>query len=184
MRTVLFGSLIPLILMAYSLGSAQTLATLEYEVKAAFLLNFTHFVDWPEEAFAEPDDAFVIGVLGEEDPFEGRLDQAVEGRSVQDRPTSIRYGRTLEELGRIHMLFVCRTGREDIADLVAHLATAPVLTVGETSRFTAEGGMIRFHLRQGKVAIEINRGAVNKAGLRVSPRLLALADIYSEESDR
>ena len=54
----------------YSAGQAVDPA-LEYQVKAAFLLNFTKFVDWPAGAFAGSDSPITICILGN-DPF-GRI---------------------------------------------------------------------------------------------------------------
>ncbi|MGH9611632.1 MAG: YfiR family protein, partial [Bryobacteraceae bacterium] len=59
-------------------------APLEYQVKAAFLLNFTKFVEWPAAAFAASDSPIAICVLGD-DPFGGALDQIVEGEVVNGR---------------------------------------------------------------------------------------------------
>lgn len=42
---------------------AQSKAKPEYHTKAAFLLNFTRFIDWPSTAFSTVNAPFVIGVL-------------------------------------------------------------------------------------------------------------------------
>src|SRR5690348_11218885 len=57
----------------------------EYQVKAVFLFNFTHFVEWPADAFPGPAAPFVIGVLGQ-DPFGSALDEAVRGETVNGHP--------------------------------------------------------------------------------------------------
>jgi len=36
-------------------------------VKAAFLLNFARFTEWPAEAFTSPGAPFTVGVLGDEE---------------------------------------------------------------------------------------------------------------------
>ena len=50
-----------------------------------------------------------------------------------------------------------------------------ILTVGESEGFAQEGGMIGFSLEENKIRFEINLEAVERANLRVSARLLALA---------
>jgi hypothetical protein len=57
---------------------AQPLPSLAYKIKAAFLFNFTQFIDWPAATFPVADSPFVIGVLGE-DPFGPYLDETVAG---------------------------------------------------------------------------------------------------------
>jgi hypothetical protein len=50
-----------------------------------------------------------------------------------------------------------------------------MLTVGEAAGFAQEGGMIGFCLEEKKVRFEINVGAAEKARLKISAKLLALA---------
>jgi hypothetical protein len=60
-------------------------AAIEYKVKAAFILNFARFVEWPENAFATPTSDLVIGVLGRDDPFGVTLDETIRGKTVDRR---------------------------------------------------------------------------------------------------
>jgi len=50
-----------------------------------------------------------------------------------------------------------------------------VLTVGESEHFVQEGGIIGFCLEQNKIRFEINLEAAEKAKLKISAKLLALA---------
>jgi hypothetical protein len=52
---------------------------------------------------------------------------------------------------------------------------ASVLTVGESDSFIAGGGVIDFKLDGEKVRIEINTEAADRAKLRISAKLLSLA---------
>jgi hypothetical protein len=54
---------------------------------------------------------------------------------------------------------------------------SPTLTVGESARFTAQGGIINFVLQEGTVRFQINPGEAERAGLRISSHLLRLARI-------
>src|ERR1035438_293637 len=62
--------------------------TLEYQVKAAFLLHFTKFIEWPSSAFADASAPFAICVLGK-DPFGHALDDVAEGETVQGHPLTV-----------------------------------------------------------------------------------------------
>lgn len=155
-------------------------ANLEYDVKSAFLYNFIRFIVWPEDAFADPLEPFVIGVLGREDPFNGQLEAVVRGKTIDGRPLEVRFARRLAALEGTHILYISPTASESEDEILAALAEHPVVTVGETAEFTAKGGIIRFFVRERKVAFEINPGAAERAGLRISSRLLSLADVYQE----
>src|SRR5512147_6415 len=79
-----------LILMAaVALASAPAATQMdEYSIKAAYLYNFSKYVDWPNTRASSPSARFSICVVGE-DPFGGRLDQTVAGKTSGD-------GRALE----------------------------------------------------------------------------------------
>lgn len=149
----------------------------EYEVKAAFLYNFTRFIDWPEEAFSSPDSPVVIGVLGE-DPFDGALEAAIRGKKVGARPIHLRHARNVNELGNVHMLFVSRSESQILPRILRALRLRPVVTVSDIPEFTSSGGMIRFYMRGRRVAFEINTEATAEAGMRVSSRVLNVATLY------
>src|SRR5687767_3666862 len=61
----------------------------EYELKAAFLYNFTQFVQWPESAFSAPDTPFQLCLVGE-DPFGRILDETVTSEFVNQHPIVVR----------------------------------------------------------------------------------------------
>jgi hypothetical protein len=84
--TGLIFSIILLVLFCNIL-QAQTRRkpALEYQVKAAFLFNFTKFVTWPATAFKADDAPFVIGIIGD-DPFGPYLDELVKGESLDTHP--------------------------------------------------------------------------------------------------
>src|ERR1700694_4849502 len=60
----------------------------ECEIKAAFLYNFTKFVDWPAQTFANADAPIVIGVLGDS-PCVQALERLVKDRKVNGRTKGV-----------------------------------------------------------------------------------------------
>src|SRR5262252_5871553 len=59
----------------------------EYQVKAAFLYNFVKFVEWPGAPQTGP---ITVCVLGK-DPFEGELERATDGKTVNGRSLAVRH---------------------------------------------------------------------------------------------
>src|SRR3954469_20942144 len=87
---------------------AAEIAASEYELKAAFIFNFTQFVDWPTNMFSSSADPIVIGIVGP-DPFGPAIDKIVEGESVRGRPLRVeRYPRA-SDIKKCHILFVSKT---------------------------------------------------------------------------
>ena len=150
---------------------------LEYKVKAACLYNFVKFVEWPTNSFTNETAPVVFGVLGD-DPFDGALDGAVAGRTVNSRPVQIVRFASLAEFERgptCHLLFVSSTLKSQWADVRAKLQGHSVLTVAEQDTFLNDGGVIRFLNENNKVRFSVNLEAARAANLTISSELLKLA---------
>ena len=156
--------------------------TIEYDVKAAFLLNFMRYVEWPPASRDVP--AFGLCTL-QPDPFGARLDAAATGEYWEGRPITVRRVATLRNVD-CHVLFVPNSAMPAFRSLQKELSTQAVLTVGESADFLQRGGMIQFHVDSNRVRFSINARSANAAGLRVGSRLLRLARevITKEDSPR
>jgi len=153
----------------------QTQGTLlEYQVKAAFLLNFTRFVGWPEAAFVAPDAPITICVIGQ-DPFGDILDRTIEGESVDNHRIRARRLPPNAELQSCHILFISGSERDRYAQIVSRLRGSSVLTVSELPGFADGGGMIEFVVEKGKARFYINAATAGAVGLKLSSRLLRVA---------
>jgi hypothetical protein len=53
------------------------------------------------------------------------------------------------------------------------------LTVGETEGFAVQGGIINLTVEEDKVHFEINPVAAERAGLKISSKLLSMAKIVN-----
>jgi hypothetical protein len=143
---------------------------LEYQVKAAFLLNFAKFVEWPANAFAAPDAPITICILGD-DPFGGVLDQIVEGESIDGRKIAVRRMKRPSASQACQILFVSKSEK---AFSTSELGPG-VLTVGEGEGFLAHGGVIAFVIEDRRVRFDVGKSAAEKAGLKLSSKLLRVA---------
>jgi hypothetical protein len=151
-------------------------ASLEYEVKAAFLYNFAKFVEWPDNAFSTADAPFVLCIVGN-DPFDGALERVISDRTAHGRKILVR--RMQEPAGGgCHLVFFAESENDRVARLVHTVQTAqsaPVLTVGETEAFEDSEGMIRLVVEEGGVRFDIDAASAERAGLKFSSQLLKLA---------
>lgn len=149
----------------------------ESHVKAAFLYKFTGYVDWPDSAFGSVDVPFIMGVLGS-DALLNELLQLTAGRKVHERRIVVRKLAPGDALSSLHLLFVGRT-----ETLHAELPR-PVLVVTESDGAMPRGSMINFVLVDRHVRFEIALPSVEKAGLRMSSRLLAVAQKVYQGQER
>jgi len=144
-------------------------ASLEYDVKAAFLLNFTKFVEWPPSAFASPDAPLNICIVGD-DPFGRTIDQLVEGEFVNQHRIIVERIRT-DQPKACQELFVGNNG----VPAAFTAANPAVLTVGDGGDFIRQGGIIAFVIDNRHVRFAINLKAATNAGLKLSSKLLSVA---------
>jgi hypothetical protein len=154
----------------------------KYQVEAVFLFNFAKFVEWPVAAFPAANAPIIIGVMGT-DPFGDSLPHIIEGKMVNGRPFLIKHLAADSPVGNCHILFVSHSEASRMSAILGQAGALPVLTVGEDDSFARNGGIINFVLKNDKVRLEIDLAAARKAGVAISSKLLAVADVVKGKPD-
>ncbi len=155
----------------------------EVSLKSAFLFKFTNFSEWPAEAMGAPGAPIWLCVIGR-DGLADVLEEAVRGRTSRERPVLVRRVEGAGATAGCHVLFIGWTEPSKVDPLLATLVNQPVLTVGDEQGFARRGGMINLIERDGRLRFEINRSAVERAGLQLSSQILKLATLVDEKKDR
>ena len=165
--------------IAFSMGitaAAAQAQSLEYQVQAAYLYNFVKFVDWPSGALGA---AITICTAGST-PVTALLEQIVRDEVINGHRLAVR---TVEgPQTACNVLFVPRD--VTATEYLRSTRTAPVLTVGESPDFIAQGGIINFVRDGGVMRFEIDQEAASRARLQISSRLLRLARTPSKAVQR
>ena len=84
---------------------------------------------------------------------------------------------TAQHASKCQIVFVSASERKRFHSHLEELKGHSILTVGEAEDFTANGGVINFKLKDARVRIEIDTAAAERAKLRISSKLLSLAEI-------
>lgn len=155
-------------------GPETSVQGLEERVKAAFLYKIIAYVEWPASAFAQASTPISIGVMGA-DAIAGELSDIVTGRTVQNRPLEVRRLKRGELPAGLHILFIGRAESALLGQLAPKAQQGPVLIVTESEGALLQGSAINFVMRDGRVRFEISLPAAEKNGIRLSSRLLAVA---------
>jgi hypothetical protein len=153
--------------------SMRAQAALEYDVKAALLLNFARFIEWPPRAFADASSPVSVCVLAP-NPFGDALERALQGETVGQRSFVVREVRDAGDTTGCHLLFV-PSGSESRAGKLMRQTGTHTITVGESRRFEGMGGAVNFVLDEGRVRFNVNLRPVEERGVRISARMLQLA---------
>jgi hypothetical protein len=156
---------------------AQSLT--EYQIKAAYLFNFLKFVEWPQDSPADPQAKWVIGIVGES-PISGDLSRLAEGKNVLGRDLQVRKFQAADNLRACNILFISESERKHLPAILAALRGSSVMTVADMDKFIESGGMVQLDMEDAHVRVTIAVGAVDRAHLKVSSKLLALAHAVAE----
>jgi hypothetical protein len=156
-------------------------ASLEYQLKAAFLLNFTRYVEWRGRSGGTND--LKICVLGP-DVFGTALDAVAANKTVNGRRIVIRKNLTSQEAAACDVVYISLADNKEIREALHELESTSALTVGEGAGFLEMGGMIAFTPQEGKLRFYINASAAKRAGIAISARLMALARNLPDEGER
>lgn len=144
------------------------------QVKAAYLYRFGAYVEWPPGAFAQPDAPFVLAVIGAERVHTELLALAA-GRTVQGHRVIVQHLTPRQTPIEAHLVFLGGDLRDDVAGVLTTLQGRPVLVVTDLIEGIPGGAMLNFVVTTDRVRFEASPAAAEKAGLKMSSRLLTVA---------
>lgn len=151
-------------------------------IRAAYLVNFIHFTEWPDD-FADVTDApLVIGVAGNRE-LEDYLWRTTEGKLLHGRKVRILRLVVPSDATQCRLIYINPSpSRADAVPVSTEewlqaVRGKPVLTVSQQDNFLKEGGIINFYTEGKNLHFEISADTADAAGLRLSSRLLALARV-------
>jgi hypothetical protein len=147
--------------------------SLEFAVKATFLVKFATFVEWPPGSFESDTSTFNLCILGA-DPYGGRISQAATGQAVGRHPIVLRQIARAEARSNCHAMFISGSASQDVDDALKAVAGTPILTVTD-STLDAAAGVIHFVIANDHVTFDIDNVAAARNGIVISSKLLSLA---------
>lgn len=143
------------------------------EIYAAFTLNLTRFVTWPEASFADPTAALVIGTFPR-DPINEHLDRLSAKEKFNDRPIRTIRLQSLDDVAKCHVIFVPKNHPRQ-ASVLQRAAGKPILTIGDADGFLELGGHVRFVPQPPHTRLKISVNNLKASGLTGRSQLLRLA---------
>jgi hypothetical protein len=140
----------------------------ESQLKAAYLINFLKYVEWPETGTT-----INLCLFGRNNLI---AHLAVhDGRLIGGRELHIRKVSNAEQIVDCHELFIPASEASHFASVIRWVDKQPILTVSDAETFPAEGGAIAIFRSNGGLRFDINAEALDKAGLHASPLMMRLA---------
>lgn len=166
-------SIITLVLLGWS-SPAYSDASQEYQLKAAYLLNFARFIYWPEEVFSDESSDFNICVYGD-NPFGDNLDK-LSNKKIQKKGINVKYTSDISKKLFCHMVFISESEKNKYVEIINGISDQSILTVSDIDGFCEAGGMIGFIRIKNKIKFEINIDKSTSAGIKYRSQLLEVAE--------
>lgn len=145
------------------------------EVEAAYLHKFAGYIEWPERAFASQEAPLVVGIVGSERMFE-LLSGMVPGRPIKGRPVEVHRLQRLEQVAEVNLVFVGSGAWKDLASWALAAKGRAVVLTTDAPQGIDHGAVLGFVQVERRVRFEVSPAAAEQAGVRLSSRLLAVAE--------
>jgi hypothetical protein len=166
------------------------------QIKAAYLLNFVKYTQWPAEAFASPDSPIVLSVVGTCDVGDVLAEAASQsdagaGRKIKIDTTPLPVepdgGETAwqsfyDHLQSSHLIYLCGLDPQTAETILRGLGSSATLTVSDLPAFAERGGMLGFVLRENRIIFQANLEAIQKSRIELSAKVLQLAQIVRSDA--
>jgi hypothetical protein len=175
LRFLFYAAFSCLIIFAGNVGAEEKYS--EHQVKAAFIYNFLNFVEWPQAM--ENESSISVCVLGQ-----GPIDKyltAIDGDHIRGKTIKINRIKNSHEAEKCYTVFLNVSEQNKTKELISHIKNYPVLSISDADDFTESGGIIKFIEEGSRIKFKINLKAAQKAGLKISSRLLRIAYIVGEK---
>jgi hypothetical protein len=164
-----------LIMIAFAVSAFDIQSEVEeYQAKAAFIYNFTKFVEWEDNSLNKQPD-FNIGVLGDS-PIIKPLQELAGNKRINNKKINvIRYG-SLNEIRNCLVLFIPdSTSPQVIKESTQSSNLKSTLIITERNGDLEYGAGINFLIVNNKIRFEINVNSLNRNNIKASSQLLKLA---------
>ena len=158
----------------FGLANGRAATAPENDLKAAFLYNFTKFVEWPTNAFTSTNAPIRFAVFADEE-FGARLKLLLNEKKAHGRSFEVQTINNAQEAKNFHIVFVPGAESRRAVPVLEATNKRPVLTIGESDQFLELGGIISLFFAESQLAFEVNPQSAEKAGLEISSHLLRLA---------
>ncbi|HYT77352.1 MAG TPA: YfiR family protein [Vicinamibacterales bacterium] len=172
-----------LALLACAAPQSQAQGVTAPALKAAFVVNFAKFADWPEDVVSLGAQ-FRFCVLGA--PAVAAAVRALVAQQQRKGPGVIvatlaaNAAEDPTELRSCQILYISGFDRNRMAGVLDSIAGASILTVSDLDGFARIGGVAELYFEDDRMRFAINVESAQRARLRLGAPLLTLARVVKD----
>ena len=169
-------------------------STNEYMIKSAFIYKFLKYIDWPEDKADQENidriedpprkKEITLGLYSDKRVYD--ICRKLEDKTIKNRKIRIirltdkdLFAKNLKALKKLDILYLAKTPpfrkETDLKKFLANFKGQALLTIGETSKFLEQGGIINFMKEGNHIKFEINLNAARQAHFKIRTSMLELA---------
>lgn len=144
------------------------------QVKAAYLLKFANYIEWPRKSFETPESPVIIGVIGA-DRLAAELGRIAQDRLIGKRRVIIRRLSINDEAAKMHILFIGSNAGDRLGKWLGSNTEQPLLTVTDASNSLAHMSAIKFVLDDNRLRFDVSVPAAERNRIKITAPLLTVA---------
>ena len=145
------------------------------KVKAAYIYNFTKYINFPEGRFGDATNNFNLCIKNAPE-FVG-LFESIEGVKIKNRDFRVIIIDDVTNLDECHFVYLQPGANVGIDEIISESLKGKFVTISSGPGFVSNGGMISFILVDNRVKVEINLESARQAGFTISARLLEISRV-------
>jgi len=150
-------------------------------VKVAFVYNFAKFTSWPTRRFPTPSGPVVLCVRRND--LDWHALRPLTEKRIGDHPIRVKVLDTDAPVDACHIFFSTEFGSAaSLRDALARARQYAVLMVSDMPGFAAAGGHIGLVQDRNRLRFQVNLDSVTRTGVKLSSKLLQLAEIVGPAS--
>jgi hypothetical protein len=171
-KSMLFKKGFRFLLMIIFLGISVQVNSQIGRFKAAYIFNFTRYVDWPDSYNKSE---FVIGVYGSDKEVISEIKKISESKTVEGKSIKVIGINGMDQMIPCNILFVSKDKSGELKSIIQKTSNDYVLLVSDKEGTIEDGSAINFIMNSNKLAFEIKTSNAESKGLKVSNTLVNLA---------
>jgi hypothetical protein len=170
MKSIRFIFLLSLATMLFS-NTVQSQDRAEHELHSMMIYNFLKYIQWPGDKNSGD---FIIGVLKDDDVY-NTLNTWYGNKERGGKKFIIKKFNSTSEITECQLLYVGGSASNQFDEVLAKIKSSPTLTVSNKRGLGEKGSCINFKILEGRLKFELNQSAMDKASLKTSSQLAAMA---------
>ena len=142
----------------------------DYKFHSVYVYNFTKYIQWPTNNIN-----FTINILDNEHKVFESFKMMADAKSSENKKYVVNKFNNVSELTDCDILFIPSGSSNKAEEAINKFKDKHTLVITEKPGLITSGSSINFVIQDSKLKFEINKSALEKAGLKVSSQLMQMA---------